>query len=282
MNEMTPALTTEFTMEFISVYGLNIRYTRTENPGKETVVLLSPWPESVYAWWPAWQYLKDSFDLVAIDLPGFGQSESRRDLMGPEAMGSFIPKILFALGIHHPHVVGPDVGTSALLFTAARHPSSVASIVIGGGAASFPLMATGLLQQFIEAPSLEPFKALDTAEVAGGAVKRIPGYEAPGFVVEDYIESYAGTRFVDSIQYVQSYPKDLQVLAPLLPEIKTPVFILAARNDTYLSLADPENLAEKLPRGELTILENSHNAWEESPRAYAAEISTWVGRQSAP
>jgi hypothetical protein len=38
--------------------------------------------------------------------------------MSPRAMGDFIPEILAALGLDRVHAIGPDVGTSALLFAA--------------------------------------------------------------------------------------------------------------------------------------------------------------------
>ncbi|WP_394768681.1 alpha/beta fold hydrolase [Lacisediminihabitans sp.] len=265
-----------FETHLVSVDGLQIRYTTSPHPGTETVVLLSPWPESIYAWWPMWPTLAAEFSLVAIDLPGFGGSEGRADLMSPRAMGLFVPRILAALGLERPHVVGPDVGSSALLFTAALHPDSVSSIQIGGGAASFPLQTMGLLQKFIDAGSIEPFRGLDAAEVVGGAVKSIPGYTAPDFVVQDYIDSYAGSRFAESIAYVQRYPADLDELADLLPTIQTPVGILAARNDPFLKLDDPEYLNAVLPHSTLTVLDNTHNAWEESPEVYAGAIIAWV------
>lgn len=265
-----------FQTHLIDVDDLQIRYTRTPDADKETVVLLSPWPESIYAWWPMWQTLAAEFSLVAFDLPGFGRSQARDDLMGPRAMGAFIPQVLAALGLEHPHIVGPDVGTSALLFTAALSPDSVESIQIGGGAAAFPLETMGLLQQFIDAGSIEPFRGLDPAEVVGGAVRGIPGYTAPDFIVQDYIDSYAGARFAESIAYVQSYPADLEELTDLLPTIDTPVGIIAAKNDPFLRLADPEQLHRVLPHSRLTVLDNTHNAWEESPETYASEIIAWV------
>lgn len=272
MNDSTdPELRFQTTSAVVD--GLTIRYTVQPNPGKDTILLLSPWPESIYAWWPIWPYLAPEHSLATVDLPGFGQSEARPDLMSPKAMGSFIPKILTALELQRPHIVGPDVGTAALLYTAALHPETIARITIGGGAAAFPLQATGLLQQFIEAPNLDPFRQLDPAEIVTGAARSIPGYTAPEFVIDDYINSYTGSRFVDSINYVRSYPEDLANLAPLLSTINTPVHILAAKNDPYLRLTDPEQLHRVLPNSRLTILHNSHNAWEEDPEAYAAAIT---------
>ena len=47
-------------------------------------MLLSPWPESLFAFQPMWSRLADHAHLVAIDLPGFGQSERRDSLLAPE------------------------------------------------------------------------------------------------------------------------------------------------------------------------------------------------------
>jgi len=39
---------------------------------------------------PAWEGLTSRFQVLAIDLPGFGRSEARDDLFAPKAMGGFI------------------------------------------------------------------------------------------------------------------------------------------------------------------------------------------------
>ncbi|NUK52372.1 hypothetical protein HRW14_19220 [Streptomyces lunaelactis] len=64
---------------------------------------------------------------MAVDLPGFGHSEGRTELFTPSAMGDFLYALIGEWGLGTPHVLGPDVGTGAALFLAARHPASVAS-----------------------------------------------------------------------------------------------------------------------------------------------------------
>src|ERR1700759_3061847 len=91
--------------------GLLIRYAEADGPPDETVLLLNPWPESLFAWETIWTRLAQTARLVAIDLPGFGQSEGRPELLRPEAMGSFLLRLIDEWGLAHPHVVGPDVGT---------------------------------------------------------------------------------------------------------------------------------------------------------------------------
>jgi hypothetical protein len=55
--------------EFTTLDGLTIRYATSPKRRAETVLLLSPWPESIYAYLPSWQTLADNFSLVALDLP---------------------------------------------------------------------------------------------------------------------------------------------------------------------------------------------------------------------
>jgi pimeloyl-ACP methyl ester carboxylesterase len=116
--------------------GLMVRYADSEGGGDETVLLLNPWPESLFAWETIWSRLAQTARLVAIDLPGFGQSEGRADLLSPRAMGSFLLRLIDEWGLAHPHVVGPDVGTGAVLFAASEDVDRFPSVVVGSGAAS--------------------------------------------------------------------------------------------------------------------------------------------------
>jgi pimeloyl-ACP methyl ester carboxylesterase len=55
--------------------------------------------------------------------------------MSPRAMGEFLAQLAAETDIGVPHVVAPDVGTSAALFAAAAHPERFASVIVGTGGA---------------------------------------------------------------------------------------------------------------------------------------------------
>jgi pimeloyl-ACP methyl ester carboxylesterase len=93
----------------ITVDGLSVRYAEGGQDGPDAI-LMSPWPESVYAFEPAWPHLAAAAHLVAIDPPGFGGSDYRQTLMNPKAIGHFILKVADALGLDNPHIVGPTSG----------------------------------------------------------------------------------------------------------------------------------------------------------------------------
>src|ERR1700744_6287271 len=88
-----------------NIDGLSIRYAESE-PRDDHALLLSPWPESIYSYEPTWSRLAQRMHLVAIDLPGFGQSAGGESLMSPKAMGEFVIRVADAFGLVQPHVVG--------------------------------------------------------------------------------------------------------------------------------------------------------------------------------
>ena len=53
-------------------------------------------------------------------------------------MAEFVVKAIDAFELQNPHTLGPDNGTSTLLFAAASQPGRLRSIVIGGGTAASP------------------------------------------------------------------------------------------------------------------------------------------------
>jgi pimeloyl-ACP methyl ester carboxylesterase len=122
---------------FVKVRGLEIRYAASPKIDAPTVLMIGPWPESIFAYLPMWATLSRDFSLIAFDLPGFGRSEGRAELMSPHAMGDFVVLVANSLAVDRFHAIGPDIGTPSLLFTAARHPERVLSLVIGSGASVF-------------------------------------------------------------------------------------------------------------------------------------------------
>src|SRR6516165_4178604 len=100
-------------VDFQVIDGVRIRYADSCGSQEPTLLLTSPWPESLYAFSGMWGTLSQYARLFAIDLPGFGASERRDDLLSPRAMGGFLARLIAEADLGRPHVVAPDVGTSA-------------------------------------------------------------------------------------------------------------------------------------------------------------------------
>src|SRR5882672_744028 len=261
-----------FDVAWRKIDGLNIRYA-TGGQGAEKVVLFSPWPESIFAFAPVWDGLTSQFEVLAIDLPGFGRSEARDDLFGPRKMGEFIVKALDAFGLKSVHAVGLDVGSPSVLFAALARPELFRSLVVGAGATMYPLVVDGVLKSMIEAEVLPPLNAV---EVIGGFLGSIRGYAVPPFVRDDYLASYEGDRLTRSAALVRAYPKDLAALAPRLASIEVPAAIVVGRNDPYGLAGDAALLRERLPHARLDVLEAGHCVWEERAPEFQSIVTQWV------
>jgi pimeloyl-ACP methyl ester carboxylesterase len=254
------------------IEGLRIRYA-TNGRGSEKVVLFSPWPESIFAFAPVWDELTAHFEVLAIDLPGFGQSEARDDLFAPQKMGEFIVKALDAFELTSVHAVGLDVGSPSVLFAALARPRLFRSLIVGAGASTYPLVVEGSLKSMIEADALPP---LNASSVVGRFVESIRGYAVPDFVRDDYLASYDGDRLTRSAALVRAYPRDLAALAPQLASIEVPVAIVVGRNDPYGLARDAALLRERLPHARLDVLEAGHCVWEERAPEFASIVTEWV------
>jgi pimeloyl-ACP methyl ester carboxylesterase len=259
---------------FHIIDGVSIRFVESE-PRDSDALLLSPWPESVLAYEPTWSQLAETTHLVAIDLPGFGRSERKDTLMSPRAMGDFIVRAADAFGLEHPHIVGPDVGTAAALFAAAAQPGRFLSLVVGTGGAAVPLQLGDPLREWVFVKDLEPYRKIGGRPIVERAIQTLERYALSETAREDYLASYEGNRFAESIRYVQSYPTELEVLRDVLSEIQTPVQIIAGRRDVVVPPVNAEYLHERLPHSELHLIDSGHFAWEDAADEYAALVNAW-------
>jgi pimeloyl-ACP methyl ester carboxylesterase len=257
-------------VQFRKVGGVRIRYAEGGGSG-DSLLLTSPWPESLYAYESMWTSLAKHAHLFAIDLPGFGGSERRDDLLSPRAMGAFLADLIVEVGLGTPHIVAPDVGTSAALFAAATHSERIASLIIGSGGAAIPLQLGEPLKSRVLDPDLEKYRSVDPRTTVDTALSTIAGGVSEA-ARADYLASYEEDRYVESMRYVRRYPEELPALAELLPTITTPVTLINGGHDRVVPLANAEFLNERLPTSRIIVLDTGHFAWEEAPEEYAAAI----------
>ena len=251
--------------------GLSIRYAKAGVTTGIPILLTAPWPESIYSFYHLAPRLAGKHQLLLVDLPGFGLSESRPDVMAPEAMGDFIIKLLKHFGISRTHAVAPDVGTPAILFAAAKQPALFESLVIGGGAMR-PELAAGSLKDLIFSPT--GF----LVQVGADGVKPYLEHAAqltPPAIIEDFRAASSGSRLDEATQFVRGYIPDSPKLEPLLAKIKTPALIIAGKKDPIVPPENGRFLADRLPNNRYVLLDAEHRVWEEAAKAYVEAVDSW-------
>jgi pimeloyl-ACP methyl ester carboxylesterase len=262
------------TVATVEIDGLSVRYARSGMSKGTPILLTAPWPESIYSFHRVVPRLVTEHALIAVDLPGYGRSQSRPEVRAPEALGDFVISLLKHFGISRTHVVAPDVGTLAVLFAVSKKPDLFESLVVGGGAMRVDL-AGSVLRDIIYSPP----GALSNDE-AEGVIKDYLTHAAqltPPAIIEDFRVASVGRRFEEAAQYVRAYIPDLPKLEPKLPGIATPTLIIAGENDPIVPPANGQFLADRLPHNRYVLLDAQHRVWEEAASEYTEALVAWFG-----
>jgi pimeloyl-ACP methyl ester carboxylesterase len=273
---MSKGLVPQMNTYFRVVDGVRVRFADTRADSDTTVLMLAPWPESLWAFRRIWDRVTSLGRVVAIDMPGFGHSDQPAQLIAPDSSGAFLAGLIDQWGLGAPHIVGPDVGTAAALFLAAKAPERVTSLTVGGGAVRYPIEAGGALKDIIEAPTLDDVRGLDARTNIGYAVQAGAARETEPDVHEDYVSAYDLGRFAESARFVRHYPEQNPTLRDLLPTMTTPTQIVAGRNDELVPWSNNQYLNELIPNREIHPLDAGHFAWEEAADDYGELIADWV------
>ena len=118
------------------------------------------------------------------------------------------------------------------------------SLVVGTGGAAVPLQLGDPLREWVFAADLEPYRRIGGRTIVERVIQTLERYTVTDAAREDYLASFEGDRFAESIRYVQSYPIELEAL-------------------------------QVLPHSELHLIDFGHFIWEDAADEYAAAVSAW-------
>ncbi|WP_079520190.1 alpha/beta hydrolase [Luteibacter sp. 22Crub2.1] len=262
-------------VSFLEVAGVRVRFIASRQGDGIPLLLTCPWPESIFAFNFIWADMCRLGPVIAVDLPGFGQSEASKALMSPEAMGDFVMELMPAIGLTRAHVVAPDVGTLAVLFAASKRPDLFESIVAGSGAVSMDLLGDPLAQ--IVASRHSDFEGGDGGDQVVALVSATARVPIAPEVLEDYRAASKGQRWNDAAEFVRAYPAELPRLAAALSGIKTPVLAISGSDDPFVPPSNGEFLRDNLPHCKAEVVEAGHFVWEDASTTYARLVSNWIG-----
>ncbi len=267
-----------------TVDGLEIRYRRSTRDGAPSLVLLGPYPQSIRAWDAAWPALSARYDLLALDLPGFGLSEGSEERMSPSAAGEVVLRMADEFGIGPFHVAGPDVGAPVALWLAAKHGDRVQSANVFNGPGYYPPAMGPGLDRLVRSGA---YRWLVGNVVTGTAMRQTyeiateTGYASAEPSAAARAEYYAITHNPAShrlgLAFLASYERELTALGEMLPETETPVLITWGGADAFVLPENAERLHERLPSSRLVVFEDAgHFSHEDAGEEYVEVLTAWI------
>lgn len=112
----------------LEVNGISVHAVRQGPSGAPTLVLLHGWPEFWYVWHKIIPQLAESFDVIAPDLRGFGDSDTPAEVPRIQDYIRDLQGLLDALGVEQAGLVSHDVGAYVAQGFALAFPDRVSGL----------------------------------------------------------------------------------------------------------------------------------------------------------
>jgi pimeloyl-ACP methyl ester carboxylesterase len=232
---------------------------------------------------------KDSHRCVALDLPGFGQSEMPEGEISIQRFARAVDAVCDRLGVECPVVVGNSMGGFVGAELALSFPTRVAKLVL--------VSAAGLSTEYLRR---EPLLALSRLWIAGvtrtgvltepvvrrrrlrraflQTVARYPERLSIPLTYE-LVQGAGKEAFVPSLQALMEYS-----FRNRLAQIEVPVLIVWGRNDMIVPVGDAEKFARLIgPNAHVVIFEDTgHVPMLERPSRFNQLLASFVAGERAP
>jgi pimeloyl-ACP methyl ester carboxylesterase len=265
----TPTVSPSMTTELISMAPLarskrkirtfagDIAYLRQgQGPA---IVLLHGIPSSSYLWRDLIGPLSATFDVLAPDLLGYGDSDKRLDAdLSIAAQARYVVAFMETLGVHQAAVIGHDIGGGVAQLLAVDEPQRVARLILIDSAVdnNWPVPVIARLKE----PVWD--QIMVNIDMRKGLREGLEtGMATPGRVTDEVVDEW--TRPFQDLGGRRAYlraaralnNRDLVARSKHIEEIETPTLILWGANDTFLEPRWAEVLQRKLRNSTVEIVD---------------------------
>ena len=174
--------------EFVEVDGLRVRVARRGPPHGTPVLLLHGFGGDLGNWLFNLDALAERRPVLALDLPGHGQSTPRLPGTSLAALAGFVAHLLDRLDIQRVHAVGHSLGGAIAMQLALAHPARVASLALINSAGLGEEIDRGYIEGFVGAASRRELKPV---------VERL--FADPSLVSRQLLDDLLQTKRLDGV-----------------------------------------------------------------------------------
>ena len=284
---VSPSMTTELismapiarSKQKIRTFAGDIAYIRKgQGP---PILLLHGIPSSSYLWRDIIDPLSSSFDVLAPDLLGYGDSDKRLDAdLSIAAQARYMVAFMETIGVHQAAVVGHDIGGGVAQLMAVDELERVARLILIDSAVdnNWPVPVIARLKE----PAWD--QIMVNIDMRKGLREGLDkGMVTPGRVTDEVVDEW--TRPFQDLGGRRAYlraaralnNRDLVGRSKHIEEIETPTLILWGANDAYLEPRWAEVLQRKFHNSTVEIIEpGGHFLPLDRPEAVVEAITRFL------
>ena len=235
----------------------------------EPVVVLHGWGGRIESMDPVIRCLAPRFRVLALDLPGFGESPLPEATWGTPDYAAFVRDVLEQLEVATASFVGHSYGAKVSLYLAATYRSLPQKLVLVG--------SSGLRS----APSMKTRLKRAASKGARAAGRLGP----PGRAVRD--AAYRRLASSDYREAGELRPILVKVvnedLSALLPAVKASTLLVWGSADDAVPVAHARRMEKLIPDAGLVVLEGAgHFAYLDEPERFCRVTRHFLGAPISP
>jgi len=234
-----------------------------------TLVLLHAFGASSKAWDPVIEHLGGRFEIVALDLPGFGGAPDDLHADSVHDYAAWVEDQIAERRLTDFVLVGWSMGAKIALACALRRPKGLQSLILVAPSPPGPEPMTPDDRQAERDAFKDPPAARDAMQqVAGDDFKGAPLEAAVADRMAAHRSAWDFWLDVGSREDITKGVEGLDL----------PILVITGDQDEHLGPdVAAEHVTPKLPNATHHVVEGSgHLIPHEAPRALAAEIVAWV------
>jgi pimeloyl-ACP methyl ester carboxylesterase len=246
--------------ETVRIGPQEVRYVRrTGTAGDTPIVVLHGWGAHIEAVAPILAALDGASDLIALDLPGFGESDPPPGTWDAGDYARFVREFLDQLGVTRSHFVGHSHGGRVSILLAAEDPGRVDRLLLVDAAGIRPKRSWRYRRRVAVA------KLGKVAAAVGGP---------PGRRLQERMRTRVASRdYLDASEAMRGTFRAViaQDLTDRLPLIHAPTLLVWGDQDEDTPLWMGRRMEELIPDAGLVVLEGAgHYSYADAPGQFRA------------
>ncbi|UTW08364.1 alpha/beta fold hydrolase [Pseudomonas benzenivorans] len=245
--------------ERTEVADLSIHYYRGGPPDGETLLMIHGFGADKDNWLRFARHLTDRYQVIAIDLPGFGDSSRPNASYDVGTQTERVASFVQALKIDRLHLIGNSMGGHIAALYAARYPQQVISLALLDNAGVSAPQKSELIER-LERGAANPL-VVETAEDYDRLLDFVfvepPALPAP-------LKAHLAERAIAQREHYQRIFAQLVEryipLEPELPKIQAPTLLLWGDRDRVLDVSSIEVMRPLLRQPSVVIMKDCGHA----------------------
>ena len=265
---------------FASANG-EVRWTRMGEGSP--VVLVHGWPFSSYIWRDVARALSARHTVYVWDLPGYGASDRYE---GQDVSLAGHQEVFAALldhwGLERPAVVAHDIGGAVALRAALLSGKGFARLALVDAVAAGPWGSPFFRLVNREADTFVQLPGHLHEALVRGYIADATDQELRGDTLDVLTRPWVGEQGQPAFyrQMAQADTRHTAEYEDRLGELDIPAAVVWGARDRWLPLDRGRELAERLPRARLHVLEESgHLVQEDAPAQLAGVLGDFLARE---